>query len=114
MPKATVCSYSNEAAAELAAGRLACDGIQAEVRRFSRYRAMGSADTSSGWMWPTLPGRAGFSQALTTRPIWTNTWILTMGPPPAGGPRYGQAGPGEPPIQAEPPLPPAPPEAADR
>ncbi len=40
MPKATIASYSNEAEAELAAGRLACDDIQAEVRRFSRYRSI--------------------------------------------------------------------------
>ena len=42
MPRVTVASYSNEAEAELAAGRLACDGIEAEVHRFSRYRAMGA------------------------------------------------------------------------
>ncbi len=45
MPKVTVASFSNEAEAELAAGRLACDDIKAEVRRFSRYRAM----TSGGY-----------------------------------------------------------------
>jgi len=42
MAKVTVASYSNEAEAELAAGRLGCDGIEAEVHRFSRYRAMGA------------------------------------------------------------------------
>ncbi|MCX5768724.1 MAG: hypothetical protein NTZ09_00415 [Candidatus Hydrogenedentes bacterium] len=42
MPKVTIASYSNEAEAELAAGRLACDDIKAEVHRFSRYRAMGA------------------------------------------------------------------------
>lgn len=40
MSKVTVASYSNEAEAELAAGRLACDGINAEVHRFSRYRSI--------------------------------------------------------------------------
>ena len=42
MPKVTIASYSNEAEAELAAGRLASDDIKAEVHRFSRYRAMGA------------------------------------------------------------------------
>ena len=42
MAKVTVASYSNEAEAELAVGRLGCDGIEAEVHRFSRYRAMGA------------------------------------------------------------------------
>lgn len=42
MSKVTVASYSNEAEAELAVGRLACDDIKAEVHRFSRYRAMGA------------------------------------------------------------------------
>lgn len=42
MAKVTIASYSNEAEAELAAGRLACDGVKGEVHRFSRYRAMGA------------------------------------------------------------------------